>query len=74
MVPIHPKPTFEKTLGEWIEPLSVANHISFKEMFLYIVKYAKDGELNKALTKLTRTNFYYYKIKINLNPDMEKIL
>lgn len=30
MLPIHPKPTFEKTLGDCIETLAVANYISLR--------------------------------------------
>ena len=53
ILPVHPPPIYEKTIGEWIETLAEENHISFRAMFLYITKRAKDIGFINTITKLT---------------------
>lgn len=72
ILPVHPKPSFEKTVGEWIESLAEANFIGFKEMFLYIVKYAKDGGLVRGIYKLTKINLYNFSLKNEFKPRIWK--
>ncbi len=45
ILPLHPPPVYEKTIGEWIESLAEENHTPFKVMFLYITKIAKKMDL-----------------------------
>lgn len=59
ILPVHPPPVYEKTIGEWIETLAVENHIAFKVMFFYITKIAKNIRFNSSLKEKTSSKLYY---------------
>lgn len=80
ILPIHPLPKNEKSIGEWIDSLAKANLISFKSMFFYILKLSiKNGfeETLKDLTGISEEdllklhNDFSYKF---LNNKLKKIL
>ncbi|MFX1257493.1 MAG: hypothetical protein ACFFAN_06525 [Promethearchaeota archaeon] len=53
ILPFHPLPKNEKSIGEWIDSLAKANSISFKSMFFYILKLSIKNSFEETLKDLT---------------------
>lgn len=58
ILPVHPLPVYEKSIGEWIETLAEANQTPFEVTLQYITKLTKNIRFNNPLEEIMCNKFY----------------
>ncbi|MFX1384215.1 MAG: hypothetical protein ACFFBP_17405 [Promethearchaeota archaeon] len=73
ILPFHPLPKNEKTIGQWIDTLANANLIQFKTLYFYILKLSERYGFLKTLHYLTGVSIeLILKLYNDFNPNFKK--